>query len=337
MIESIRRFIQLFYINLEPQRQTQVISTLVVLGVLVILRFVAIRLIHRRYHANSRLLYNGRKWVQYGTLIVGALLIGRIWLVGVESLLTYLGLVSAGIAIALQDPIVNLAGWIFIISRRPFVMGDRIEIDGLLGDIIDIRLFQFSMLEVGNKYIYAGQSTGRIIHIPNGHVFKHATINTHQGLPYVWNEIPITVTFESDWRRAKSLLVDIVERLAPDVSKAAQQYMRRVEQRFVINYGNVKPIVYTSVGDSGVILTIRYMVDPRRKRGSEQTFWEAILAAFEKYDSIDFAYPTQREFIHYQEGKHQRKRDEEDAPTIVARPIEWSEKRQPNDPDRTEL
>lgn len=332
MIETIQEIIRLFYFNLSPETQTRVISTLAVVGVLVVVRFVALRVLHRRYYANSRLLYNGRKTVQYATIIIGLLLIGRIWITGVQSLVTYIGLVSAGIAIALQDPIVNLAGWVFIISRRPFVMGDRVEINGMLGDVIDIRLFQFSMLEVGSGRVYAEQSTGRLIHIPNGRVFKDAVINTHQGLPYVWNEIPINITFESDWRRAKGLLEDIAIRLAPDVSQAAQQYMRRVEQRFVINYGNVKPIVYTAVNDNGVLLTIRYMVDPRRQRGSEQTFWEAILAAFEKYDTIDFAYPTQREYLHFREAKEKRERNDEDAPTIVARPIEWSEERRPDDP-----
>lgn len=328
MIESISEFLRIFYVNLDPQRQSQLVGTAVVLLLIVIIRFVAIRLLHRRYQTNSRALYNGRKTIQYTTVSVGLILVGRIWLVGVQSILTYLGLVSAGIAIALQDPIVDMAAWVFIISRRPFVMGDRIEINDMLGDVIDIRMFQFSMLEVGAGRTNGEQSTGRIIHVPNGEIFKKAIINTHQGLPYIWNELSVTVTFESDWRKAKSLLVDVVQRLAPDVSQAAKQYLRRVDKRFVINYENVKPVVYTSVGDSGVILTLRYMVDPRQRRGSEQTLWEAILAVFEKYNNIDFAYPTQREFIHYQEGKHLRPKDRDDAPTVVSRPVEWSKRRE---------
>lgn len=328
MIDSIVSILSPLLGDLDPMRQRQVVLTLfAILGVL-LLRFLGMQFVHRRYSHSAKTLYNGRKTVQYASLVLGLILLGRIWISGLQSLATYLGLVSAGIAIALQDPIVNLAGWLFIVSRRPFVMGDRIEIDAMMGDVIDIRLFQFSMLEVGAGRANSEQSTGRIIHVPNGRIFKSAVINTHQGLPYIWNELSITVTFESDWRRAKSMLEDIVERLAPDVTQAAQQYLRRVEKRFVINYDNVKPVVYTSVGDSGVILTLRYMVDPRRRRGSEQTLWEAILAAFDRYDNIDFAYPTQREFIHYQEGKHKRPKDADDAPTQVARPIEWSQERE---------
>ncbi|MEM7332636.1 MAG: mechanosensitive ion channel family protein [Chloroflexota bacterium] len=327
-METLSEALRIFYLDLTAQQQSQIVSTAIVLLLIVVLRFIGMRIVHRRYQTNSRALYNGRKTVQYTAIGLAVLLVGRIWLIGVQALFTYLGLVSAGIAIALQDPIVNLAGWLFIVSRRPFVMGDRVEIGGMLGDVIDIRPFQFSMLEVGAGRVNSEQSTGRIIHVPNGEVFRESVINTHQGLPYIWNEINVTVTFESDWRKAKSLLVDIVDRLAPDVTQAAQQYLRRVEKRFVINYDNVKPVVYTAVGDSGVQLTLRYMVDPRRRRGSEQTLWEAILAAFEKYNTIDFAYPTQREFIHHMEGKHLRPKDDIDAPTIVARPVEWSQSRE---------
>ena len=75
--------------------------------------------------------------------------IGRLWLEGIGTLVTYLGLLSAGIAIALQDLIVALAGWMFIVWRRPFVVGERLEIDGQMGDVLDIRLFPFSMPEIG--------------------------------------------------------------------------------------------------------------------------------------------------------------------------------------------
>ena len=334
-MENLQELIRLFYFNLPPEQQSRIISSLIIILILVIFRFIAVRILYQRYKTSTRAFYNGRKTIQYVTVALGFILIGRMWITGIQSLVTYLGLVSAGIAIALQDLLVNLAGWLFIISRRPFGMGDRIEVDSILGDVVDIRLFQFSMLEVGGGRLAGEQSTGRLVHMPNGIVFRQPVINTHQGLPYIWNEIPVLITFESDWRKAKGILTNIVDRLAPDVSEAAKRYVRRVEKRFVINYGNVKPVVYTAVVDSGVQLTLRYMVSPRRRRSSEQTMWEAILAAFERHDDIDFAYPTQREFIHFQEGKHKRTRPLEDSPTIVARPVEWSEGRSTKKDDDT--
>lgn len=327
MLENIQEFLRFFYINLAPEQQTRIINTLLILLALVVARFVAMRFVFRRYHGNARALYNARKAVQYIVVGLGLVLIGRIWLEGVQSLATYLGLVSAGLAIALQDPVVDMAGWLFIIGRRPFIVGDRIQIGEIIGDVIDISIFQFSMIEIGGGRIDAEQSTGRVIHVPNGKVFKEAVINTHQGLPLIWNEIPVLVTFESDWRKAKKIIEAVIHRFAPDVSKAAQRYARRVDRRFVISYGNVTPTVYTAVTDSGVLLTMRYMVDPRKKRDSEMVIWEALLDAFERHYDIDFAYPTQREYIHFQERPQSP--DPQDAPTVIGKPEEWLRGRQP--------
>ena len=325
-MDSIRDFFQFFYINLDPETQTRIITTLVILLVLIVVRFVGRRFVFRRYQGNTRALYNARKVVQYTVVALGLILIGRIWLEGVQSLATYLGLVSAGLAIALQDPVVNMAGWLFIVGRRPFVVGDRIQIDDIVGDVIDISVFQFSMIEIGGGRLYSEQSTGRVIHVPNGIVFKESIINTHQGLPLIWNEIPVMVTFESDWRKAKKLVAAIINRLAPDVSKAAQRYARRADKRFVISYGNVTPTVYTEVTDSGVLLTMRYMVDPRKRRNSEMVIWEAVLDAFGRHYDIDFAYPTQREYIHFQERPQPP--DPQEAPTVIGKPEEWIKQRQ---------
>ncbi len=317
MIEQISQALDDLFstlsIDLTNNFQRNLIFSFLIIILLWLMRWIALRFIHKRYADNTRTLYNLRKTIEYASVVLGVLLVGRLWLEGIGTLVTYLGLLSAGIAIALQDLIVALAAWVFIVWRRPFVVGDRIEIDGNLGDVIDIRLFSFSMLEIGRR-INAEQSTGRIVHIPNGKVFSEVLTNMHQGFPFIWNEIPVMVTFESDWEKAKAILVNIINELAPDVADAVSR-ARRSGQRFVISYSNVSPTVYTSVADSGVILTLRYMVDPRKRRGSEQEIWEAILRAFKLHWDIDFAYPTQREYLHFEEGKQPP--DPQEATTVV--------------------
>lgn len=317
MIEEIRQALDDLFatlnIDLTSNFQRNLLFSLLIIIVLWLMRWLVLRFIHKRFADNTRTLYNWRKTVEYASVVLGILLVGRLWLEGIGTLVTYLGLLSAGIAIALQDLIVALAGWLFIIWRRPFVVGDRIEIAGQLGDVIDIRLFSFSLLEIGRR-INAEQSTGRIIHIPNGKIFSDVLTNMHQGFPFIWNEIPVMVTFESDWEKAKAILVNIVNDLAPDVTEALRRG-RRAGQRFVISYSNVSPTVYTSVADSGVVLTLRYMVDPRKRRGSEQEIWEAMLRAFKHHWDIDFAYPTQREYLHFEERK--RPPDPQEATTVL--------------------
>lgn len=301
MLETIRSFLQTQF-QLTPETQEKLLTTFLILILMSVVRWASLRYVNRRFLENTRSLYNWRKAIEYIVYTVGAILIGRIWLVGLQSILTYLGILSAGLAIALQDPIVNLVGWIFIVTRRPFSVGDRIEVDNFAGDVIDIRVFSFSLLEIG-KRIDAEQSTGRVLHVPNGRVFNDVVANYSQGLPYIWNEIPIMVTFESDWEKAKTLLTEVISAHAPPVDQERLKQGQIKEMRFVISYANIAPIIYTKIESSGVLLTLRYLVRPKEKRGSEQTIYEAILRAFAPHDDIDFAYETQREYIHYMEKK----------------------------------
>lgn len=303
LIETIRTLL-LRYLDLDISAAflSRVGSTLVILLLLWALQAGSLRLINRQFYNQPKLLYNWRKAAKYGFVVVGVFLIGRTWLEGIQSLATYLGIVTAGLAVALQDLIIDVAGWAFIISRRPFSVGDRIEIDGQSGDVVDIRVFQFSMLEIGNR-LDAEQSTGRVIHVPNGKIFTQSQINWSQGIPFIWNEIPVLITFESDWEKAKHILEYIVKEKAPDVSRAVKEYSRRPDRRYVISYRNTSPVVYTEVAGSGVRLTLRYLIAPRQRRNSEQTMWEAILRAFGQHWDIDFAYETSREYVHFQEGK----------------------------------
>ncbi len=301
MVETLRNLGRLYF-NFSSETQIKIISSLLIILLLWVLHLLAYRVINRRFMQDTRALYSWRKAADYTAVTLGLVLAGRFWLDGMQSLATYLGLLSAGLAIALQDLIVNLAGWLFIYWRRPFKVGDRIQIGDHTGDVIDVRLFEFSLLEIGSR-LAAEQSTGRILHMPNGRVFSDVLANYSQGLPYVWHEIPVLVTFESDWAKAKKILERLLNVHAPKVDESAQRRAVEAGRRFVISYGKLTPTVYTAVASSGVLLTLRYLVHPRQVRDSEQTLWEAMLHAFAPHPDIDFAYETTREFVHFREGK----------------------------------
>lgn len=275
-------------------------STILVLLVLYIARSVVIRIVARRTE-DVRIRYSWRKGATYGAFVCAILLLGRFWFSGFDSFTTYLGLLSAGVAIALKDPLANLAGWLFILWRRPFTVGDRIEIAGSRGDVIDVRIFQFALMEIGN-WVDADQSTGRVIRIPNSKVFTETLANYSNGFAYIWNEIPVLLTFESDWQSAKVILQSIATAHTEHLSKAATRQVRQASEQFMIFYNKLTPIVYTSVRDSGVLLTIRYLCEPRQRRGSEEQIWEDILTQFSHHDDMDFAYPTQRYYSLAGEG-----------------------------------
>ena len=266
-------------------------SALIILA-LFILRFVIVRIVTRQTD-DARTRYNWRKGTTYVLFLLGFLILGRTWLSGFASLTTYFGLLSAGLAIALRDPIVNLVAWAFIMWRRPFTVGDRIEVGTYRGDVIDLRIFQFTLMEIGN-WVDADQSTGRVIRIPNGKIFTEMLANYSKGFRYIWHEIPVLITFESDWETAKKLLLVIAERHAAHLTEKAAQEVREASARLMIFYTTLTPIVYTSVRDSGVLLTVRYLCGPRERRGTEQAIWEDVLREFAAHDQIDLAYPTVR-------------------------------------------
>ena len=284
--------------------KTVQVKILVSIGIIVliwIIRRIIVRIVNYKT-ADVHIRYGWRKALNYTSLALDVLFVGLIWMNGMKSFATYFGLLSAGVSIALKDPILNLAGWIFIMTQRPFKIGDRVEIEGHTGDVIDIGIFQFLMIEVGN-WVDADQSTGRIIHIPNELTLTTALINYTKGFPYIWNEMEVLVTFESDWKKAKQILVDIVNKHAEPQSEVAKISIEQASRKYAIFYKNTTPKVYTSVEDSGVMLTLRYLCRVRKRRGSAERIWEDILDEFSKCDDIDLAYPTERFFNNAVEGK----------------------------------
>ncbi len=288
--------------NLSAEMQGKIVATLLSIFLLWLLRKILLKIIFKRIQ-DVRLQYRWRKTSVYVIFTIAFLIIGRVWFEGFSSIATFLGLLSAGLAIALRDPLVNLAGWLFIMWRKPFQVGDRIQIGNNSGDVIDLRIFQFTLIEIGN-WVDADQSTGRILHIPNGKVFNEVQANYGTGFNYIWNEIPVLITFESNWKKAKRILSDVVNSKAEHISKAAEKRIKEASQKFMIFYTKLTPIVYTSVRDSGVLLTMRYLCEPRNRRGSEEEIWQNILDEFSKCSDIDFAYPTQRFYNNLKEGKN---------------------------------
>jgi small-conductance mechanosensitive channel len=272
---------------------TQLYKLLITAGLIVViflLRWALNSLFVSRL-ANLKTRYSWRKGISYFGYIIIALGITVVWIDEFLSAATFLGLLTAGLAVALRDPIVNFFGWLFIITNRPFEMGHRIEIGPNKGDVLDIQFFKFTLLEIGSERVDADQSTGRIIHIPNGKVFTLATINFVQGFKYVWHEIPVRLTFDSNWEKARQILLDIEEMRVKDLEEDALHEIDQSEKRFNIRYSKLTPTVYTTVKEYGILLTLRFLCNPRSLRGTEQLIWEEVLRTFEKEPDLHWAYP----------------------------------------------
>lgn len=291
--------------GISPDVQVKILISLVTILIITILRKVIVKFFISKID-DINLRYQWRKISLYIAVFIVLLFLLSTWLGFVGSVGTFLGLVSAGIAIALKDPLVNIVAWFFILVRQPFKVGDRVQIGENAGDVIDIRIFQFSLIEIGN-WVDADQSTGRVIHIPNGVVFNQPQFNYTTGFVHIWHEIPMLVTFESDWKKAKKILTDIVNKHTMHISEEAEKQIKAAARKYLIFYSKLTPIVYTTIKDSGVLLTMRFLCEPRKRRSTEEIILEEVLEEFNKCDDIDFAYATTRFYDNLNEGKERTK------------------------------
>ena len=265
-------------------------------------RYLVIRTVTARVQ-DKQTAFRARKLSFYVSVGLLLLVLGFIWTSQLTAAGSFLGILSAGVAIALSDVLKNMAGWVLIMLRRPFKVGDRIEVGAHAGDVIDIGLFRFSLQEIRN-WVDADQTTGRILHIPNGMVFIEPLANFTEAAPYIWHEIPVTVTFESDWGEARELVQRVVDHyvLDPEEAAAIRELEKGVNQYSGI-YRDLAPSVYVEAIDFGVTVTGRLLVRAQERRLANSRIWQDLLAELEAARQVELAYPTTRFFRADLEGR----------------------------------
>ena len=269
--------------------------SLVFLILVFTLRYLILRTVVARV-ADAEAAFRARKLSFYISVVVLVFLLASIWTQHLTGAGSFIGLLSAGIAIALSDVLKNIAGWLLILVRRPFKVGDRVEVGPNSGDVIDIGVFRFSLAEIGN-WVDADQTTGRVLHIPNGIVFVEPLANYNEGFPYIWLEVPVTVTFESDWEVAREMVQETIERHAADPGHVVEVAdSERAANQYFSLYRDLAPAVYVKAIDFGATVTGRVLVPARGRRKVESKIWQDLLRAINETPRVELAYPTTRFF-----------------------------------------
>ncbi|RKY76696.1 hypothetical protein DRQ07_09900 [candidate division KSB1 bacterium] len=248
-----------------------------------------------------------RKRATYFLTFIFILSLVPIWAGSTKQWATVFSVTGAGIALALRDVLLNFAGWFYIIFRRPYREGDRIEIDNIKGDVIDLQLFQTTLLEIGN-WVDGDQSTGRMVHLPNGRIFQSPLYNYTKGFEYIWDEVSILITFESNRKKAEEILLLAGDELSQDIQHQVKNRIKRLETKYLIYYNTFTPIVYTAIEESGVKLTLRFLTETKKRRQMEDMIARTIMDKIEKLPDVTLAYPTVRIY----------KKEEQDSSTQKA-------------------
>ncbi|MBW3629125.1 MAG: mechanosensitive ion channel family protein [Gemmatimonadetes bacterium] len=238
-----------------------------------------------------------RKGIGYALIAILLLFAVALFADSLAGFGTVVGLMLAGIAVALQDVLKSVVGWLYLSTRSGVEVGSRIEVAGVAGDIIDVGMLKTTMLEVGNL-VFGMQSTGRLVTVPNYQMLSANVIISGHANPFVWQEVRIVVPFDSDWQRAEAILRGVGEELHAGIEPELHAGFRRLEKRYAFKYGTLTPIVYVTLGGSGAELTLRFLTYARGRRGSEDQVGRRLLTAFAAEPNVHFAYETMRVIRH---------------------------------------
>lgn len=210
---------------------------------------------------------------------------------------TFLGILGAGLAIALREPLLSIAGRIAILAGHMFSVGDRIQINNMSGDVIDVGMFYTRMMEIGN-WIQADQVTGRILQIPNSQVFGTPIFNYTQNFSYIWDEVKLPVTYSSNFERASQILRDVGGEYTREFLSGAQAQLEQMRQYFLIPAMETQPEVFLRVTDNWLELSMRYVTDPKKRRVATNFIFTEVFKRFREHDDIQIASSTMDLTLH---------------------------------------
>jgi len=207
-------------------------------------------------------------------LVFGAIL--GVWFQETTTFVVAFGLLSAGIAIALQDLLRNVAGGLIIFITNPFRAGDRIQVDNDMGDVIDIKIFYTTMMEI-KEWVDGDQYSGRIFQIPNSFVLNKTVKNYTKDFSFIWDEVTIMLTYESNYKKAQEIIKRIAHEITEPYEQKAKIELENMGEKYFINQADVDEIIYTKITDNWIDLHVRYVVDPRKRRIVRHLLSEKIL------------------------------------------------------------
>ena len=210
---------------------------------------------------------------------------------------TFFGLIGAGLAIALKEPLLSIAGRIAIFAGHMYSVGDRIEINKMSGDVIDVGMFYTRMMEIGN-WITADQATGRIVQIPNSQIFGTPVFNYTQNFAYIWDQIDLPVTYDSNTEAAGKIMAEAGNDYTEEFLKKAEQELEQMRHSFLVPSFELKPHVYLTFDSNYVTLTMRYIVDPHQRRAAKSFLFSQILTKIKERDDIHFGSTTMDLSLH---------------------------------------
>ncbi len=193
--------------------------------------------------------YRARKIITFIGYTAGVLLLAAVFSDRLGRLTVAFGVAGAGVAFALQEVIASIAGWAAVNFAAFYRVGDRIQLGGIKGDVIDIGILRTTLMECG-QWINADQYNGRIVRVANSFVFKDPVFNYSADFPFLWDEIVVPVRYGSDAQLAREVLTRIVDDVVGEYARSAKQGWKRIVNQYRIEDARIDPMVTLIANDN---------------------------------------------------------------------------------------
>jgi small-conductance mechanosensitive channel len=237
-------------------------------------------------------LFIARRLARYLIWLAATIVLAGFLFDDLQMVAAALGLVSAALVISLQDVCTSVFGWFVIMLGSKFKIGDRLEIEGACGDVIDIDLLRTTLIEVNGWLKADDQQTGRVLTIPNNFVFKTKVFNFAHGHPFIWGKIDLTITFSTSVAAAMALFRRVLEEETREQFVEARQASRKLQRRYGVEDAEYTPKIDLEIADSGVTFSLFYVTHYRKSSDTRNQLNQRLVAELERHPQIQLAYKT---------------------------------------------
>ncbi len=251
--------------------------TTVVIGIILInllVRFLQ-RLVATKLESKE-VRYGFRRGVNFLGYLAIVLMVVGVFSNQLSTFTVALGVAGAGIAFALQEVIVSVAGWIAISFGQFYRVGDRVQLGGIKGDVIDINVLRTTVMEIG-EWVKGDQYNGRIVRIANSFVFKEPVYNYSADFPFVWDEISVPIKYGSDHALARQIIAEAASQVVAPCVEAARKNWGDMRRKYAVENAVIEPTIFLAANDNWMEFTLRYVVEYGLRRGTKDRLFTIIL------------------------------------------------------------
>ncbi len=306
--EVYQKRLESFEANIQRDIKKQIyrLIDIAIIIFVIILIFFLLKLVVKKYITDNDRFYMANKIINFTNITLIMIILLFNYMENVSHLVTILGFASAGIAIAMKDWFMSILGWLVIVFGGSVHVGDRIRVDmdGMhyVGDVMDISLLRITLLEDITYTTYVkNRRAGRIIFIPNNYVFTRMIANySHSSLKTVWDGIDITITYESNHKKAMHICKEITKKYSKGYTDITRKQLNKIRSHYSLKNTNVEPRIFSFIEPYGLVISAWYLTNAYGTLTLRSSISMEIIDAFNKEDDIEIAYPTQK--IHVDDG-----------------------------------